>query len=202
MNAVASLTFAIVTSVAGCVAAASLASIVMAQSETHQLADLSAPDLWTTSLVRVDPGKQNYQRIAPAYSSYVTGAKVIGAARMQDPERVADSAAEPAMPAEHLDWCAHRYRSYNPATNSYRAFSGEMRGCTSPYSEQAGSREEVATQNAMTVAGRAGGNQAASAWCVEHYKSYRAQDNSYQPFEGPRRQCEAPSRDVLITASY
>ncbi|MGO4353264.1 BA14K family protein [Rhizobium sp. RAF36] len=204
MNAVASLTFGIVTSVAVCVVPASLASIVMAKSETRQLADLSAPDLWTTGLVRVDPGKQNYQRIAPAYSSYVTGApKVIVAARTQDPEPVADSAAEPAIPAEHLAWCSHRYRSYNPSTNNYRAFSGEMRSCTSPFAEQAGSsREEVATQNAMAGAGRAGGNETASGWCVEHYQSYRAQDNSYQPFEGPRRQCEAPSRDVLVTASY
>jgi hypothetical protein len=30
------------------------------------------------------------------------------------------------------------------------------------------------------------------AWCYETYRSYRAWDNSYQPYEGPRRQCWSP----------
>ena len=107
MNAVASLTFGIVTSVAGCIAAASVASIVMAESETHRLADLSAPDLWTTSPVRVDPGKQNYQRVAPVYSSYVTDApKISVASRKPDPAPVVAAAVEPALPAAHLNWCS------------------------------------------------------------------------------------------------
>ena len=30
------------------------------------------------------------------------------------------------------------------------------------------------------------------AWCYETYWSYRAYDNTYQPYEGPRRQCCSP----------
>lgn len=30
------------------------------------------------------------------------------------------------------------------------------------------------------------------AWCYETYRSYRAWDNSYQPYGGPRRQCWSP----------
>ena len=30
------------------------------------------------------------------------------------------------------------------------------------------------------------------AWCHDRYRSYRAWDNSYQPYEGPRRQCWSP----------
>ena len=30
------------------------------------------------------------------------------------------------------------------------------------------------------------------AWCYDRYLSYRAWDNSYQPYEGPRRQCWSP----------
>jgi hypothetical protein len=26
-------------------------------------------------------------------------------------------------------------------------------------------------------------------WCYDHYRSYRAYDNTYQPYGGPRRQC-------------
>jgi hypothetical protein len=30
------------------------------------------------------------------------------------------------------------------------------------------------------------------AWCYNRYRSYRAYDNSYQPFNGPRRECISP----------
>ncbi|MDQ0323572.1 hypothetical protein QO002_005778 [Pararhizobium capsulatum DSM 1112] len=33
----------------------------------------------------------------------------------------------------HVQWCFARYRSYNPDNNTYRAFSGEIRSCVSPY---------------------------------------------------------------------
>jgi hypothetical protein len=33
----------------------------------------------------------------------------------------------------HTQWCFARYRSYNPGNNTYRAFSGEIRSCLSPY---------------------------------------------------------------------
>ncbi|MCJ8517572.1 hypothetical protein ABID21_000343 [Pseudorhizobium tarimense] len=29
-------------------------------------------------------------------------------------------------------------------------------------------------------------------WCENRYRSYRASDNTYQPYEGPRRQCYSP----------
>ncbi|WP_176086000.1 BA14K family protein [Martelella sp. HB161492] len=29
-------------------------------------------------------------------------------------------------------------------------------------------------------------------WCEDRYKSYRAYDNSYQPYNGPRQQCYSP----------
>jgi hypothetical protein len=29
-------------------------------------------------------------------------------------------------------------------------------------------------------------------WCYDRYRSYRAYDNSYQPYNGPRRQCYSP----------
>jgi hypothetical protein len=30
------------------------------------------------------------------------------------------------------------------------------------------------------------------AWCANRYRSYRAYDNTYQPYNGPRRQCYSP----------
>ena len=29
-------------------------------------------------------------------------------------------------------------------------------------------------------------------WCSSRYKSYRAWDNTFQPYNGPRRQCRSP----------
>jgi hypothetical protein len=29
-------------------------------------------------------------------------------------------------------------------------------------------------------------------WCYHRYRSYRAWDNSFQPYHGPRRQCRSP----------
>jgi hypothetical protein len=31
-----------------------------------------------------------------------------------------------------------------------------------------------------------------SSWCAARYRSYRASDNTYQPYNGPRRQCVSP----------
>jgi len=31
-------------------------------------------------------------------------------------------------------------------------------------------------------------------WCANRYRSYRAYDNTFQPYHGPRRQCRSPYR--------
>lgn len=33
----------------------------------------------------------------------------------------------------HVEWCLDRYRSYNPRTNTWLSYSGEIRECRSPY---------------------------------------------------------------------
>lgn len=35
--------------------------------------------------------------------------------------------------AHHLEYCEHRYRSYNPHTNLFLAYSGNHHHCRSPY---------------------------------------------------------------------
>lgn len=36
------------------------------------------------------------------------------------------------------------------------------------------------------------GGSAHVQWCYDRYRSYRAWDNSFQPYNGPRRQCYSP----------
>jgi len=38
---------------------------------------------------------------------------------------------------------------------------------------------------------RSGGN-AHVRWCYDRYRSYRASDNTFQPYHGPRRSCRSP----------
>ena len=36
------------------------------------------------------------------------------------------------------------------------------------------------------------GGNAHVQWCYDRYRSYRASDNTFQPYNGPRRQCYSP----------
>jgi hypothetical protein len=186
MNGLASVAFGIVSTVGACIAAASIASHVVADPEPHALQDLAAPDLWTTGPVKVEPHQQRYERIAPVYSSYVTEAPAVMTARAE-PERAGPSserlAPQPEFPAEHLAWCAQRYRSFDPATNSYRSYSGEIRACSSPHQPDVAAADDGAATKV---------NAQAAAWCAARYRSYRPEDNTYQPWDGSRRNCDAP----------
>ncbi|QPB22423.1 BA14K family protein [Rhizobium sp. 007] len=193
MKAIASIVFGIVSSVGACVAAASVASHVVGGAEPHAFNDLAAGDLWTTRPVKVDPRQQRYERIPPLYSSYVTEASATMTSRSR-PDSARPSTerqtTQSKLSTEHLAWCAERYRSFNPATNSYRSYSGETRECFSPFHRiVAEANERVGTKM----------NTQAAARCAARYKSYRPEDNTYQPWEGPRRSCDAS--DLVATSN-
>ncbi|UCI06484.1 BA14K family protein [Mesorhizobium sp. B1-1-8] len=132
-----------------------------------------------------------------------------------------ENATSAELPAAHVEWCASRYRSYRPEENSYRSYSGEIRPCISPYFDAGADRtastgarqaaDQAETESyTTTVDGYAttyGGplavpEEQASAdgsrlsadhvgSCFSRYRSYRQEDNTYQPYDGgPRRQCE------------
>ena len=117
----------------------------------------------------------------------------------------------------HMEWCAVRYRSYRPEDNSYMSYNGGQQPCVSPYSGGPSQEEVASTLGAAPVVraypeadsyasdpvleeaspvqyaaddGAYAGSDHAS-YCFSRYRSYRPEDNSYQPFGGgPRRQCE------------
>jgi hypothetical protein len=122
----------------------------------------------------------------------------------------------PEMAAEHVEWCAEHYRSYRSLDNSYTAFSGDRRKCQSPYATVQGSMyTDQNAQHVSEASGQDGSFGDASAAlptreqevadlgrpsvsgdvharsCTTRYRSYRVEDNSYQPVSGgPRRQCQ------------
>ncbi|TCR96290.1 BA14K family protein [Rhizobium sp. BK418] len=198
MKAIASLAFGIASSIGLCVAAGSVASVVLADPGPHTFESLSRPDIWTTKPVRVDVASQHYERIPAVYSSYVTDAPKLAVASRAEAPAPHELEATPiaTMSPEHVDWCSNHYRSFDPATNSYRAYSGQTKTCTSPYSAPLRTAGASPQQHESGPA-----DSAAKAWCAARYQSYRAEDNSYQPFDGPRRACVAPTRQVVASAT-
>ena len=114
-----------------------------------------------------------------------------------------------AMAAAHADWCASRYRSYRPRDDSYTPYSGGRRRCISPYSEASQGIAATPVSAEPEADGYVHAEDEASTayveyasddmqldgdhidYCFSRYRSYRPEDNTYQPFGGgPRRQCE------------
>jgi hypothetical protein len=104
---------------------------------------------------------------------------------------------------EHVQWCMSRYNSYRPDDGTYQPYRGKRRLCVSPYIavdsevplEEKGTADEVlsSARRALgdTVVTEIVADLDSHAYsCSKRYRSYRAEDNSYQPFDGgPRRQC-------------
>ncbi|WP_099866417.1 BA14K family protein [Pararhizobium haloflavum] len=109
------------------------------------------------------------------------------------------------LPAAHVAWCEDRFRSYRRETNSYRPYSGGTKPCVSPFLEgQQAARSsapapteerETAAQPLAYAAQDAAPRQRVTMEhvqdCFNRYRSYRMEDNTYQPYGGgPRQQCQ------------
>lgn len=107
-----------------------------------------------------------------------------------DPANEQSSESQQTLPAAHVEWCSDRYRSYRRETNSYTAYSGETRTCTSPHTtaETAVSDDSEERRSARNEGILLSPEHVRA--CSSRYRSYRPEDNSYQPYGGgPRRQC-------------
>ena len=159
----------------------------------------SVSQLWTKDAQPVDKAAPGLERVAAAQPPAPDAA-----ARVQSVDPTKTAAVAPGadeqqarLPAAHVSWCADRYRSYNPDDNSYMSYSGQQRPCVSPYLDTTAAAEQQPTEVSYVEAGAA--PLVASAdlsddhvqSCFSRYRSYRPDDNSYQPYSGgPRRQCE------------
>jgi len=153
-------------------------------------------------------------RIATAAATDLSSASVdrIVTGSLQAPPEQAASEDGGQSSSAHARWCANRYRSYRPADNSYTSFSGGQRPCVSPYSSELEAAAEPASpalpeaesyvefvdeepaELLQYASGEGDGNAYAGSdhvsYCFNRYRSYRPEDNSYQPYGGgPRRQC-------------
>ncbi len=197
MNGLASVAFGIATVVGTVTVAAAVASIGMAENTEQGLRGLRDTDFWTTEPTRVDPALQTYERLPPALSTYaMADSRRVAAKRPAAAAPVVADIPPPSieMSTEHLNWCASHYRSFDPATNTYRSFQGQVRVCQ-PLSEKNG--------DALASASSSAADPLANAviWCANRYKSYRAEDNTYQPYDGPRMKCTPPAEAQTVAAN-
>lgn len=236
---IAGLLLSMTTFVAGLLIAVSFFN---AGEPDHVLEGKQTAALWSSTPVKIDPAAQDFERLparvvpkaqtVAALKQDPNGAKAAlkptpsEARQDEDPDidpvitGAIDRASETDREQDswrtsaHVDWCSHRYRSYDAETNTYRPYGGGRRDCESPFSDVAAiaptedgtapDHDTAWQQQSAIDPEQAGMQQAAYSEstnilsdadhiqsCMDRYRSYRPADNSYQPFDGgPRRQCE------------
>jgi hypothetical protein len=207
------ITMAVVLFVGGVAAA----SWILAEPAPHRFAHLDERPLWTNRPVAIDPQAQSFERIAaapvpPVYLAMAIevaderkplvamaadeGAVQNASLDMEATGAIDDGAMTTLAGTPHAEWCQSRYNSYRIDDNTYQPYNGPRRSCESPHMAENTAPD---TARAETIAYSAASERplvhtgnAHMTWCLERYRSYRAEDNSYQPYNGPRRVCESP----------
>ena len=202
MKATATLAFFLTVAMTLFVAGFLSASALMAKPATEALANLNAPDLWTSEPKRVETAERSVDR-APAAppvdlassESLAVAEPVVAMANASaeidqtepgapvSETDIATAASQAASNPEHQTWCERRYRSYSPEDNSYSAYSGERKTCMSPYMDVA-STDDIGRMSSSDPVTDDHVRQ-----CQQRYSSYRVSDDTYQPYGGPRRAC-------------
>ncbi|MBZ9775384.1 BA14K family protein [Mesorhizobium sp. CO1-1-8] len=178
------------------------AAWLLAAKPPHQAtATVNVAELWTKKALPVNKAGQGLERLPAAQPA---PPDIPAKPRETPPDPTVTGAIAPEateLPPPHLAWCASRYRSYHPDDNSYLSYSGQLRRCISPYLEAAGQAAQLTAGDGdengagLGVYAADDGGAALSAdhvdSCFSRYRSYRPEDNSYQPYSGgPRRQCQ------------
>jgi hypothetical protein len=178
------------------------------------------PDLWTTEPTVVARNQDRLESVAARPTSVfdpgsATRAVEIAEQKIQRDDgtdsfvtgSIADQESQSAttLSREHVDWCMSRYNSYRVDDGTYQPYNGKRRPCISPYitvESEMPIEEDGAAEEILLGAQRAFGDTGVSVTevaadidhhvhrCSKRYRSYRPEDNTYQPFDGgPRRQC-------------
>ena len=221
--------------------AAVAVAFLAAEPVRQQPGEQNMAELWSAEPRQVDADSQDFQRVPGAaerasagdtepegdvpegIDTTTTAALPVTEAELPseiDDEMMApgtdrrNSAEREEAAALHIEWCAEKYRSYNPRDDSYTPYRGGRRPCVSPYSADLGGLSGVEAEASMPEEAEAyadtageplsarahyavdGGGQAVERsadhvdYCFSRYRSYRPEDNTYQPYGGgPRRQC-------------
>ena len=199
MKTVASLAFGIASAIGACIGTASVASLVLADTEIQGDIDVETPVLWTTTPMRVDPASQNFERLPAVLSTYALNPGKASLPSRAVTVRSPQVSQLAVSSKDHMEWCAAKYRSFDTQTNSYRSFSGEVRTCRSPFGDVVETAPLDTTESSAALVAVA---PEFASWCAARYNSYRAEDNTYQPYSGPRRSCQPPVTDDEYATAF
>ena len=86
-------------------------------------------------------------------------------------------------------WYYNGHRGYRDRRDGYRYYNGFWFPAGA-FLAGALITGAIASQPSVTIINRGGG--AHTEWCYNRYRSYRAYDNTFQPYNGPRQQCYSP----------
>lgn len=211
--------------------------VIIGETSPEQTASADVTEVWSSEPRAVNVEAQDFERVAavaPSDAAKPAGAKAVQLEAAAGAEPAVDgmtTAALPAVEAEtpedraaarlltaHNDWCQRRYRSFDPASNSYSPYAGGRAECMSPYYAQyaamsgepapSGNQRFVPVKEERASEERFPMEEAQPADyvmgetalvvddrhaqdCFARYRSYNPEDNTYQPFGGgPRLQCE------------
>ncbi|MBT1160144.1 BA14K family protein [Aminobacter anthyllidis] len=168
-------------------------------------------EVWTDHPVKVNKSAQAFDRLAarpvPRQSHIQSASPSVmpAVSALEKPSAGVEPNSQPPLQAEtiaaHVAWCSDRYRSYRAYDNSYTPFSGRRRECISPYFDTSDG-EDTYNHDQATDRPSEGSVELVYAddqnyvgtdhleYCFSRYRSYRSEDNTYQPYDGgPRRQC-------------
>lgn len=153
---------------------------VIAEPEPHRFANIDTPDLWTSKPKEIDPAKQTYQRLPDAPLPQSASAETSRPAAPSSPSAPSATPAIPHTTDPALDHVVTA--SVAPSTPAPAAL---------PQPEYQPPAVDDVSQPVQSQ--HAGVDATQAQFCYARYRSYRVEDNSYQPFDGgPRRQCQAP----------
>lgn len=105
-------------------------------------------------------------------------------------------ASTDVTPVNHRKWRKNdfRRRGNNAYYNGHRGYRHRRNG----YRQYNGFWFPAGAFIAGAIVGGAlnnnnyGGGSRHVQWCYDRYRSYRASDNTFQPYNGPRKQCYSP----------
>ncbi|MGK6315980.1 BA14K family protein [Neorhizobium sp. DT-125] len=159
---------------------------VIAEPEPHRLANMDTPDLWTSKPKPIDTSKQHYERVPPGTPSASIAA---------DAERKPDAQMPGQAPAPQSAAAAPNAGAENTEIDDIVTGSVDPK----PPARMDARAADIGNppQPAPMV------SPAHAEWCYARYRSYRVEDNSYQPYNGLRRQCRPPGTrpDVAAVSS-
>ena len=211
---IAGLLLSLTTFVAGLAIAL---TFLNAGEPEHRLDSQNIAALWPAEPVAVDKASQSFERLparpAPKEQKVAVMRKAGTGAKPKRPET--EVSPRTWKTVAHVEWCSRRYRSYSAEDNSYRPYGGGRRACQSPYStvaaaepadidettqtvttvseEQPAKEDEQPVVDQVALESTTGANPDSEEHimsCFARYRSYRPEDNTYQPLNGgPRRQC-------------